>query len=252
MKKTLMMAMVAILTLFTALVVQLDNQKVYATGSYEYSDIFFGQLIHKTNVGSKVGETSSWPSYASRFEPVEVSVPMDYKYYLDSSGTYSKPSTGSQHYLQYIFVFYNSSAEYIGQKGFNESVSSAAHSGTPFNYENKYVDVSSDGWKDDIVYLAIHVTLNSIDDQFEVNVTTASLKNDFVAVYVPTLNVTFDTNGGSTVAPQEVEMDDYATEPDDPTRSGYRFDGWFTDDDVWSDEWSFTTDAVTEDITLYA
>ncbi|NCC41581.1 MAG: hypothetical protein EOM21_19610, partial [Gammaproteobacteria bacterium] len=67
-----------------------------------------------------------------------------------------------------------------------------------------------------------------------------------------TWTVTYDSNGGSAVSPEEVDDGELATEPTDPTRTHYTFDGWYTDDGVWTDEWDFDTDTVTEDVTLYA
>ena len=42
--------------------------------------------------------------------------------------------------------------------------------------------------------------------------------------------VTFDSNGGSTVEPQKVAMGVQAKRPTDPTREGYTFSGWYTED----------------------
>jgi uncharacterized repeat protein (TIGR02543 family) len=64
--------------------------------------------------------------------------------------------------------------------------------------------------------------------------------------------VTYDSNGGSAVTPEEVKDGNLATEPPDPTRDGYAFVGWFTDDDTFLVEWDFDTDTVTDDLTLYA
>lgn len=40
--------------------------------------------------------------------------------------------------------------------------------------------------------------------------------------------VTFDSNGGSTVASQNIHIGTMATQPMNPTRSGYTFQGWYT------------------------
>ena len=65
-----------------------------------------------------------------------------------------------------------------------------------------------------------------------------------------TFTVTFNTNGGSEVPAQEVKSGETATEPADPTKDGYNFKGWFTDEALTS-EYDFST-PVTSDITLYA
>ena len=63
--------------------------------------------------------------------------------------------------------------------------------------------------------------------------------------------VTFDSNSGSAVKSQEVAEGDYAAEPEDPTRSGHAFGGWYSDSGL-SDAWTFGSDTVDGDITLYA
>ena len=62
--------------------------------------------------------------------------------------------------------------------------------------------------------------------------------------------VTFESNGGSAVDPQTVEENALAAEPTAPTRSGYRFTGWYTDAAL-TEQFVFTT-PITGDITLYA
>ncbi|MBD5131101.1 MAG: hypothetical protein HDT28_00675 [Clostridiales bacterium] len=64
--------------------------------------------------------------------------------------------------------------------------------------------------------------------------------------------VSFYENGGSTVAPQRVNMGDKVTRPNDPVKTGYTFDGWYTDDS-YTVAWNFDTDTVTKkSITIYA
>lgn len=62
--------------------------------------------------------------------------------------------------------------------------------------------------------------------------------------------VTFDSNGGTTVESQIVEKGDTATRPEDPTRDGYSFEGWYLDLED-EEEYDFNEEVV-EDITLEA
>ena len=62
--------------------------------------------------------------------------------------------------------------------------------------------------------------------------------------------VTFNTNGGTTVAAQKIESGKTATEPTAPTKDGYIFGGWFTDSN-FATAFTFST-AIKSDITLYA
>ena len=63
--------------------------------------------------------------------------------------------------------------------------------------------------------------------------------------------VTFNSNGGSTVASQTVKSSATATKPTNPTRSGYTFAGWYTDNEKFTTKYDFAT-PVTKNITLYA
>ena len=61
--------------------------------------------------------------------------------------------------------------------------------------------------------------------------------------------VSFETNGGSYIAPILVE-DYLLAYPENPTRKGYRFSGWYTDSECL-DPFSLNT-VIDKDITLYA
>ncbi len=65
-----------------------------------------------------------------------------------------------------------------------------------------------------------------------------------------TCTVTFNSNGGSTVASQTVKKNALAKQPAAPTRNGYTFDGWYTAA-TGGQKFSFNT-AITGNITLYA
>ena len=62
--------------------------------------------------------------------------------------------------------------------------------------------------------------------------------------------VTFDTNGGSDINQQRVASGAGVTKPVDPTRKGYAFDGWYSDEALTT-PWDFST-PVTDNMTLYA
>ena len=62
--------------------------------------------------------------------------------------------------------------------------------------------------------------------------------------------VTFNSNGGSAVADQDVESGQTVTRPNDPARNGCVFDGWYTDPSL-TQAYDFST-PVTGSLTLYA
>ena len=68
---------------------------------------------------------------------------------------------------------------------------------------------------------------------------------------VKKFTVTFNSKGGSSVDTQTIVEGKTATKPTAPTRKGYTFKGWYTDDGVFVNKFNFTK-PVTEDTTLYA
>ncbi len=64
--------------------------------------------------------------------------------------------------------------------------------------------------------------------------------------------VTFDTRGhGTAPESQLVSKGGYVTDPGSLSAEGYRFDGWYKDENRYI-KWNFGTDTVTSDMTLYA
>lgn len=63
--------------------------------------------------------------------------------------------------------------------------------------------------------------------------------------------VSFNVDGGSTVVNQTISYLQKATKPDDPTKTGYTFGGWYTDS-VFNTPFDFTTKTITDDTTIYA
>jgi uncharacterized repeat protein (TIGR02543 family) len=73
----------------------------------------------------------------------------------------------------------------------------------------------------------------------------------FFKVGLPVV-VTFDSNGGSAVAPINMVQGDRLTAPAPPTKAGYecKFDGWYVDP-AFTDKWNFNS-PVNAHMTLYA
>ena len=62
--------------------------------------------------------------------------------------------------------------------------------------------------------------------------------------------VTFNTNGGNNIESQEITIWNKAEKPADPTKDGFTFKGWYSDEALTT-EYDFASD-VSSDITLYA
>lgn len=67
----------------------------------------------------------------------------------------------------------------------------------------------------------------------------------------PGITVSFNSLGGTDVAPQEYEYGELLEEPVPPTREGYVFTGWYKDSACF-EPWNPETDIIEMDTTLYA
>lgn len=76
------------------------------------------------------------------------------------------------------------------------------------------------------------------------------LTDDALANFYCAHTVTFDKNGhGTAPDAQEVQYNEKAEKPDDPTEKGYNFTGWFTEDGT---EFNFKNFPITKDTELFA
>ena len=64
-------------------------------------------------------------------------------------------------------------------------------------------------------------------------------------------DVTFKYNNGQADTVTKVHANDFIPRPETPTKSGYTFIGWYTDD-TYTTAWNFEADKVTDHLTLYA
>ena len=67
----------------------------------------------------------------------------------------------------------------------------------------------------------------------------------------PGFTITFDSKGGTDVMPQNQMYGELLEVPEDPTREGYTFTGWYTDYSC-EEAWDEAEDIIDSDITLYA
>ncbi len=73
-----------------------------------------------------------------------------------------------------------------------------------------------------------------------------------VAVWnVNPYTVTFETNGGSAIDPQERDYNTEITKPGDPVKTGYTFEKWYSDPELTT-EFTWPANMPAKDITLYA
>ena len=63
--------------------------------------------------------------------------------------------------------------------------------------------------------------------------------------------VTFNTNGGSAIADQQISDGGTVSDPGAPAKAGCTFGGWFSDVGL-TNSWNFISDTVTGSLTLYA
>lgn len=103
-------------------------------------------------------------------------------------------------------------------------------------------------------YELAHYAWGGYPDNKLGSLTYVSPKQDTVLVYFTKKEgvsvVTFDYNDGATSLQVEVADDGTVARPEDPTRDGYTFGGWYTDE-ACTIEYDFST-PVTGDIILYA
>ena len=73
----------------------------------------------------------------------------------------------------------------------------------------------------------------------------------FVDLQSPGFTVTFDSRGGTDVPAQTRQYGELLDVPEDPTREGYTFTGWYRDSACY-ELWNLETDTIETDMTLYA
>lgn len=119
--------------------------------------------------------------------------------------------------------------------------------------DGKYAVGNEDAVKGDATYSVTNT------DGTVVYFTDAQAANDYAkesgaqAPEVLKVTVTFDSNQGTAVDSQLVTVGDKVVKPADPTKKGYTFSGWFTDEDCTNAyDFDADVDGTQPEFTLYA
>ena len=121
------------------------------------------------------------------------------------------------------------------------------------------MDYTLNGDKMTVANESVTMIFNDIrlkDGVFSFGLTTGGVSYGFdyysPDATAPEFTVSFNMAGGSgTIASNTVKKGQPVSKPSNPSRTGYRFDGWYTDD-KYTTAWDFTKGKVISDITLYA
>lgn len=91
------------------------------------------------------------------------------------------------------------------------------------------------------IYIKYHPEYVGTEQEWLEDLVNGDLREEY--------KITFQTNGGSAIEPQYVKFGRLVTKPaDDPTRTGYLFDGWYLN----SEPFPFNSYQVYDDLTLQA
>lgn len=143
-------------------------------------------------------------------------------------------------YKEAYYVFYKAGADVNSKILYTQTYSNGAAIVTedvPFNTGD--VNKALIGWSKD-------PAAETPDEEM-------SIQGSDVTLYPVVKNahwITFDSQGGSVVEPVYVLAGSKTARPVEPTRTGYRFDGWYTDAECTT-EYSFN-ETLDTNITLYA
>ncbi|WP_082389551.1 InlB B-repeat-containing protein [Lysinibacillus sp. ZYM-1] len=87
-----------------------------------------------------------------------------------------------------------------------------------------------------------------VNNKFSINASDVTL---YALWKVNRYTLSFESSGGDAVTAQSISYNATASEPTAPTKTGYTFGGWFKESAIIN-QWDFTKDVITANMTLYA
>jgi len=92
----------------------------------------------------------------------------------------------------------------------------------------------------------------SVDVDAPITGTISLVPTSVVANEEANYTIEFDSNEGSAVVDQSIKYGGLVVEPTEPTLAEVTFNGWYTDDSTFLEEFNFGSTKVTDNLVLYA
>lgn len=100
------------------------------------------------------------------------------------------------------------------------------------------------------LYRNVKISVKTLDKIIAVGI-IAIFVVIFIGLQSRGYTIEFDSNGGTDIPPQRHMYGELVEEPEDPTRDGYIFDGWYFEE-AFYERYDFENETVYNDLTLYA
>ena len=233
-KKSLSLMMVLLFAVFTVAFGVKVNAASYAEAEFSEGKLLITTLFNGSKYYLPATTTNSGPSAQAFSDASEIG----------EEHLWTITATGSNYYIQ------NNEGKYLYTTNTNNGVR-VGDTANAWSY-----DASANSFKDTVTnrYLGIYnaenwrcyTTVNQSNYK-ESSTSFVFFKLSDSSSEISEFTVTFDSDGGTAVDSQVVEINGYAVKPINPEKNGYIFLGWYLDDV----EYDFNT-AITKNITLTA
>lgn len=247
-KKNIIVGAIIVLLIITVIVetIMLFNRKTVLTVSYEVN----GEVVKTENV--EEGKTATRPTDPTKegydflgwffgSEKFDFSTAIEGNIKLEAKWV-SKTDENNKIYTITLNIDERTQELKTDNEGLLGKIDAPTKSGYKFlgwYVDGKKVDLTKPFEKD----TTIVAKWEKVKSDKDKDNTTNSTKTEGTTKYT----VTFDSNGGSKVSKQTLEVGKTAQKPSNPTRSGYTFKGWYLNGSAYN-----FSNKVTKNITLTA